>query len=97
MTCGAGRRTRVAPQRERFMVDARAVLCELIRGNGVSLHVVRVGMAASARVRHVERINRRARIARRSYVVHTMTIRAHRNLGITSRKALAVHTGVVLV
>ena len=79
------------------MVDAGAVLCELIRGNGISLHVIRVSMAASAGVRHVHRIDRRTRIARRSEIVDTMTIRAHRNLRVTSRKAFAVHTSAVLV
>ena len=79
------------------MVDAHAVLCELIRGDGVSPHVIGVSMAASARVRHVQRIHRRTRIGRRSEIVDTMTIRAHRNLRVTSRKAFAVHTSAVLV
>ena len=38
----AGRCTQITPHRQRFVVHAGAVLCELIRGNGVSLHVSRV-------------------------------------------------------
>ena len=39
MTGCTGWRTQIASHRERFVVHAGAVLCELIRGNGVSLHV----------------------------------------------------------
>src|SRR6266568_8006970 len=53
-----GWRTQIASHGQRFVVHARAVLCELIRGNGISLHVVRVRVAARARVRHVDRIHR---------------------------------------
>src|SRR6266567_1809081 len=53
-----GWRTQITSHGKRFVVHARAVLCELIRGNGISLHVVRVRMAARARVRHVDRIHR---------------------------------------
>jgi len=52
MARGTGWRTQIASHRQRFVVHAGAVLCELIRGNGISLHVIRVGMAASARVPH---------------------------------------------
>ena len=77
MTGCTGRRTQVASYRKRFVVDAGAVLCELVCGDGVSLHVIRVSMAASACVRHVDRIHRRTWIAGGSQVVDTMTIRAH--------------------
>ena len=96
MTRCTGRRTQIASHRERFVVHARAVLCELIRGNGISLHVTRVRMAASARVRHVDRIDRGAGIAGGPQIVDTMTIRAHCNLRVSGREALAVHTGAVL-
>jgi hypothetical protein len=46
------------------VVHAGAVLCELIRENGIFLHVTRVGMAASAGVRHVDRVHRGTGIAR---------------------------------
>ena len=96
MTRCTGRRAQIASHRERFVVHARAVLCKLIRGNGISLHVTRVRMAASARVRHVDRIDRGAGIAGGPQIVDTMTIRAHCNLRVSGREALAVHTGAVL-
>ncbi len=65
MTRGTGGRTQIASQRQCFVVHAHAVLGELIRGNGVSLHIIRVRMAARARVRHVDRIHRGAGIAGR--------------------------------
>ena len=60
-----GWRAEIAPHRQRFVVHARAVLCELIRGNGISLHVTHVRMAASAGVRHVDRVHSGAEIAGR--------------------------------
>lgn len=63
MTGGTSRCSQIASHRERFVVHARAVLCELIRGNGVSLHITRVGMAAGARVRNVDRVHRGTWIA----------------------------------
>ena len=57
--------TQIASHGQRFVMHAHAVLAELIRGNGVSLHVTRVRMAVSARVRYVDRVNRRTWIARR--------------------------------
>src|SRR5208283_356035 len=96
MTCCTGWRTQIASHRERLVVHARAVLCELIRGNGISLHVNRISMAARARVGHVDRIDGGAGIAGCPYIVDTMTIRAHCNLRISSRESFAVHTGWVL-
>lgn len=96
MTRCAGGRTQIASHRKRLVVHARAVFCELIGGNGISLHVARVSMAASARGGHVDRIHGGAGIAGRPYIVDTMTIRAHGYLRVSSREALAVHTGVVL-
>ena len=78
------------------MVDACAVLCELIGGNGVSLHIVRISMATSTSGRHIDRIDRITWIAGRSQVVDTVAIGADGNLGIASRPALTMHAGVVL-
>ena len=97
MTGGTGWRTQIAPHRQRVVVHARAVLCELIRGNGVSLHVSRVGVAARAGVGHVDRVHGGTGIAGRPEIVDAMTIRAYGNLRVSSREALAVHAGVVLV
>src|ERR1022692_3637581 len=63
MTRCAGGRTQIASHRKRLVLHARAVFCELIRGYGISLHVIRVGMAASARIRHVNRVHRGTGIA----------------------------------
>ena len=60
-----GGSAQITSHRQRFVVHARAVLCELIRRNVVSLHVSCVSMAASARVRHVHRVYRGAGIAGR--------------------------------
>ncbi len=65
VTRGTGGRTQIASHHQRFVVHARAVLCELIRGDGVSLHVTRVRMAARARVRHVDWVHRGTGIAGR--------------------------------
>ena len=54
-------------------------------------------MAASACVRHVDRVHRGAGIAGRPEIVDTVTIGAHCHLRVSRREALAVHTGVVLV
>ncbi len=96
MTRGTGWRAQIAAHSQRLVVHAGAVLCELIRGNGISLHIARVGMAPSAGVRHVDWVDRGAGIAGRLYVVDTMAIRAHGNLRVSSREALAVHAGAVL-
>ena len=65
MTRCTGWGTQIAAHRERIVVHAGAVLGELIRGNGVFLHITRVRMAASARIRHVDRVNRGTGIAGR--------------------------------
>src|ERR1019366_8871673 len=76
MTCWAGWRTQIAAHRQRLVVHARAVFCELIRRDGTPLHVIRVRMAASAGVRYVDRVDGGTGIAGRAYVVDAMTIRA---------------------
>ena len=43
------------------------------------------------------RVNGGACVAGRSNVVDAVAIRAHRNFGITTRKAFAMHAAVVLV
>ncbi len=97
MAGGTGWRTQIASHRQCLVVNACAVLCELIRGNGISLHVLRVRMAAGAGVRHVNRVDGGTGIAGQPQIVDTVTIRAYCNLGVSSREALAVHTGAVLV
>jgi hypothetical protein len=66
MACCTCWRTQIASHRERLVVHARAVLGELIRGDGISLHVTRIGMAAGAGVRHVNRVHGGTGIAGRS-------------------------------
>ena len=65
MTRGAGWSTQVASNRQCLVVDARVVFCELIRRDGIPLHVIRVRMAARARIRHVDRVHRGTGIAGR--------------------------------
>ena len=96
MTGGTSRRSQIASHRERFVMHARAVLCELIGGDGISLHVTRVGMTAGAGVRHVDRVHRGAGVAWRPEIVDAMAIGAYRNLRVSSSEALAVHTRAVL-
>jgi len=93
---GAGWRAEVATDGQRVMMHAVAVLCELIRRDGVSLHIRGVGMAARTRLRNVQRMNFRARVARWPQIVHAMAIDAHRYLAIAFGKKLAMHTGLVL-
>ena len=58
VTRRTSRRTQIPSDRERIVVDACAVLCELICGNGVSPHVIRISMATSACIGHIDWINR---------------------------------------
>ena len=53
----AGRSAQVSTDNERVIVDALVILGELIGRNLVSTHVAGVGMAASARVCDVYRVN----------------------------------------
>ena len=78
------------------MVDARAVFCELIRGNRVSRHVVRIRVATSAGVRDIDWVHSRSWVAWRFDIMHAVAIDAHRNLGVTDRPSLAMDTRSVL-
>ena len=90
-------RAQIASHRKRIVMHAGVVLCELIRGNAVWLHVLRVGMAARACFSDVDGVNRGSGIAGRPYVVDAVTIDAHGNFGVSSGTELAMHAGVVLV
>ena len=58
MTRRTSRRTQISSHSERVVMDASAVLGELICRNRVSLHVVRIGMAATTSLRHIDWIDR---------------------------------------
>ena len=58
MTSRTSRRTQISSHSERVVMDASAVLGELICRNRVSLHVVRISMAASTSLRHIDWIDR---------------------------------------
>jgi hypothetical protein len=79
------------------VMHAGVVLGELIRGNAVWLHVLRVGVAARACLSDIDRVDCGLGIFRRPYIVDTMAIDAYRNFRVSRRKEFSVHTGVVLV
>jgi len=92
----ASRRAQVAANGHRFVVHARAVLGELIRGNAISFHILGVGMAAGTSLRHVQRVYFGSRVAGRTKIMHTMAVDAYSDFGITFGKKLAMHAGLVL-
>ena len=97
MAGGAGWSTQITPQHHGIVMHAGVVLCELIRGNAVGLHVLRVGVAARACLRDVDGVHRGPGIGGWPYIVDAVTIDAHGNFGVSSGTTLAVHAGVVLV
>lgn len=93
----AGWRAKITPHRQRVVMHAGVVLRKLICGNAVLLHVLRVRVAARARLRYVDRVDRGPGIGGWPYIVNAVTVDAYRSLGVSSGIALAMHAGVVLV
>ena len=96
MAGGAGRCAQVAANGQRFMMDARAVVGELIGWDAVLLHVAasawqREQVLATLTGLTVERDLGRAKI------VHAVAIDANSYLAIAGSQALAVNAGVVLL
>ena len=77
-------------------MNAGPVLGKLIRGNVVSLHVLRVRVTAGAGLRHVQGVYCGPSIAGGAKVVHAVTVDAYCYLGITLREEFSVHAGLVL-
>ena len=96
MTCGAGGRADIAPHYESLMVNAGVVLCQLVRRNLISLHIVRVGMAVRASICNVDGIDLGPRIVGCPEIVNTVAVRAYRNLCISGSKSNAMNAGVIL-
>ena len=97
MAGGAGGRAQIAAHHHGIVVDAGAVIGKLIGGNAVLLHVSRVGVAARTGFGHVDGVHGGTGIAGWPEIVDAMTIGAYGNVGVTSREALSMHAGVVLV
>ena len=96
MAGGTCRRAEVTADGQRVVVDAGAVLRKLVRGDGVSLHVRSVRMAARARLGNVQWVDLRTRVARRPQTMNAMAINANRDFRIALCEKLAVHAGFVL-
>ena len=73
------------------------VVGELIGGDAVGLHVSGIGVAARAGLGHVDGVDGGTRIAGRTDVMDAVAVDADGDLVVTSREALAVDAGVVLV
>ena len=96
MAGGASGRAEIAADGQRIVMNAGAIFCELIRGNGISLHVRGVRVAPGTGLRDVERMNSRAGVAGGAQSMNTMAIDAHCHLGVALGKKFAVHAGLVL-
>src|SRR5689334_12142043 len=96
MTRGTGRRAQIAAFDLRFVMNARFVSGELVRGNAVRLHVIAVGVAALAGLGNLEGMYAGERIIRRTDPVYSVAIDAHGDVGVARSKLLAVHARLVL-
>ena len=92
----AGWRIEVAANHQGFLVNAGGVLGELIRCDGVSLHVRGVGMASRTGFGDIQRIHIRSGVGSRPQVVNSVTISAYRDLAIPFCEQLSMNTGLVL-
>src|SRR5579883_267959 len=77
-------------------MHAGVVQRELVGGNLVRLHVRGIGMAMTAGLRHVRRIDAGARIVGRKDVVNAVAIHADGDFVIALRKPLAMNAGEIL-
>ena len=96
MASRASGSAQIAANRHGFVVHASAVLCKLIRRNAVGFHVGGVGMAASAGLRDIERIDFGARVAGGTQVVHSVAIYANGNFRIAFGEQFPVYARLVL-
>lgn len=90
------RGAQVATDGHGLMVHASAVFFELVRWNGMALHVGSIGMTASAGFSDVERVNVRTRVTGRTHAVDAMAVDANRDFGVTFGGEFSVNTGLVL-
>lgn len=96
MTGGTGGSAQIAANRHGLVVHASIVVRELIRRNAVGFHIGGVGMAPSAGLRDVKRVDFGARIARGAQVVHSVAINTNSDLRISFGKQFPMHAGLVL-
>ena len=78
-------------------MDAFRKLIELVRGNLVFLHILRIAVAMRTRRRNVPRVNRRSGVLGRKDVVTAVAARALRDLRISLDVSHAVDTRPILV
>ena len=83
VACSAGRRAEVASNYQSVVVNAGAVLRELIGGEGIFLHVGSVGMAARTSLGDVERMNFRTSVAGRPKSMYAVAINTNCHFGVT--------------
>ena len=96
VTSRASRSAQISACRHGLVVHALAVICKLVRGNAVGLHVRGVRVAARARLRDVEGMDVGTRVSRWAQIVHSMAIDANGHFRIAFRKQFAVYAGLVL-
>src|SRR5205823_11568838 len=96
VTSRAGRRTQIAPNNERLVVNALAISGELVGRDLVRLHVGLVGMTAGAGLGDVRGVDTGTGVAGRTQVVHTMAIDADGNLGVALSQEFAMNAGLIL-
>ena len=96
MAGGAGGRAEIASNNQRVVMHAGAVFGELIRGNGIPLHVAGVRMAPRASLRDIERVDFRSGITGGPQTMNTVAINADSHFCVALREELAVNAGLVL-
>jgi hypothetical protein len=97
VTIVAGRRSHIAAVVQIRGMYAGAVVFHLRGGDAVLLHIISIGMASAARVRHAGRTRGGTNVGARPYFVHQMAVGAHGDFLITLLQALAVDAGVIPV
>ena len=94
VACGAGRCGNISTF-HRGCVNALLVQLVLISGDLITLHVIRVCMAARASFGHVCGIHRCTGVSYRADVMDAVAVYAYGYLRISLLQALAVHAGEV--
>ena len=93
---GAGRRTQIAANSHRVMVNTLAVVGELSRFYAVGLHVIRVGVTATAGGGNLQRVHSGAGVTSGTDSMDAMAVGTDRDTGIALLKFLTVHAGAIL-
>ena len=90
------RRAQISANYQRLVVDAFVVLRKLIGWDFVCAHVAGVGMAVSAGIGYVNRVNSRSRVTGSANIVDAVAVGTNGDFDVASGQPLAMHAGLVL-